>query len=136
MRRSQVWQRLYLAGVLLTITVTLGGRAWAGNKYKVLYSFKGGSDGGGLYSGPTLDAKGNVYAVTSGGGAYGYGTAFELTPFPGGRWRKTVLHSFCAQQNCTDGALPKNGLILSAAGDLYGTAGGGVGNSGVVFALT
>jgi hypothetical protein len=127
---------LILASTVFGLTLLAVPCLEAGVKYKVLYSFKGGSDGGGLYSGPTLDAMGNVYGVTSGGGAYGYGTAFELTPVPGERWGKTVLYSFCSQQNCTDGALPKNDLILSMAGDLYGAAGGGVSNSGVVFALT
>ena len=135
MRPYQLLQYVTSFTVVLAIILALGNAAWAGSTYKVLYSFKGGSDGGGLYGGPTLDAKGDVYGVTSGGGAYGYGTAFELTPFAGGRWGKILLHSFCAEQGCTDGALPQGSLILDAAGDLYGTAGGGAGNSGVVFEL-
>ena len=50
--------------------------------------------------------------------------------------REKVLHSFCAQTNCPDGASPRAGLIMDAAGTLYGTtAAGGLGY-GTVFALT
>jgi hypothetical protein len=31
-------------------------------------------------SGITLDALGNLYGTTSGGGTYSYGTVFEITP--------------------------------------------------------
>ncbi len=65
---------------VLAVTVLLMPTVWAGSKYKVLHAFTGGSDGGGVYGGVTLDAKGNVYGTTSGGGAYGYGTVFRLRP--------------------------------------------------------
>ena len=50
---------------------------------------------------------------------------------------ETVLYSFCSQANCTDGATHVAGLIMDAAGNLYGTtlSGGGTPNQGVVFAL-
>jgi uncharacterized repeat protein (TIGR03803 family) len=35
--------------------------------------------------------------------------------------RLTVLYSFCAQTNCTDGAVPGGGLAFDQAGNLYGT---------------
>src|SRR5215831_1013645 len=68
--------------------------AAAQSQFKVLYSFAGGSDGGGLYGGLVFDSLGNLYGGTSGGGAYGVGTVFELTPGSGGRWNETVLYSF------------------------------------------
>ncbi len=74
--------------------------------------------------------------TTRGGGTYGYGTVFRLSPGQSGRWIETVLHSFCARPHCTDGALPPAGLVLDTVGNLYGTAGGGVQNSGVVFELS
>jgi hypothetical protein len=46
--------RTLFAAILLTMCP-----ASAGTKFRVLYSFKGGSEGGGLYSGIVLDAKGN-----------------------------------------------------------------------------
>jgi uncharacterized repeat protein (TIGR03803 family) len=121
---------------VLVATLLLAPFAAAAGKYKVLHAFTGGSDGGGLYGGVVLESAGNLYATTSGGGAYGYGTVFRLTPGQSGRWIETVLHSFCAQPHCTDGALPPAGLVLDAAGNLYGTAGGGVQNSGVAFELS
>ena len=114
----------------------LAGTAGAATKYKVLHAFTGGLDGGGVYGGVSLDAKDNVYGTTSGGGTYGYGTVFRLSPGQSGRWIETVLHSFCARPHCTDGALPPAGLVLDTVGNLYGTAGGGVQNSGVVFELS
>lgn len=47
-------------------------------KYTVLHKFQG-PDGNGP-NGLTIDAKGHLYGTTVGGGAYGYGVAFELTP--------------------------------------------------------
>ncbi len=51
----------------------------------------------------------------------------------------TVLHSFCSQSKCTDGANPWAGLVQDAAGNLYGTtAGGGAlsgGGAGTVFKI-
>jgi uncharacterized protein YjiK len=32
------------------------------------------------FYGVTLDDKGNIFGVTSSGGKYGFGTAFEVTP--------------------------------------------------------
>ncbi len=48
-----------------------------------------------------------------------------------------VLYSFCSAPNCTDGENPAGGLILDAAGNLYGTtsAGGTVIYGGTVFKL-
>ena len=56
---------------------------------------------------------------------------------------EAVLYSFCAQKDCADGAGPEAGLIMDAAGHLYGTTetGGAHGNvtvniGGTVFELT
>jgi uncharacterized repeat protein (TIGR03803 family) len=86
----------------------------------VLYNFclavVGCTDG----SGPTnviLDRAGNLYGTTTDGGADGYGVVFELSQV-GGTWTETVLHSFAAG---ADGAYPAAGVIMDAAGNLYGT---------------
>ena len=47
-------------------------------KYTVLFAFHG-TDGG-APNGLTLDGKGHIYGTTFGGGAYGGGVVFELTP--------------------------------------------------------
>ena len=87
-----------------------------------------------------MDAAGNLYGTTVNGGAHGEsGTVFELTPNATKTgWMETVLYSFCAQTNCTDGGGPFAGVIMDAAGNLYGTTlgGGAHGNSGTVFELT
>jgi uncharacterized repeat protein (TIGR03803 family) len=68
-----------------------------------------------------MDATGNLYGTTYWGGRGGYdGTVFKLSPTSTG-WTETVLYSFCAQTNCGDGYLPVAGVIMDAAGNLYGT---------------
>jgi hypothetical protein len=34
----------------------------------------------------------------------------------------TVLHSFCSETNCSDGARPNGPLVQATNGNLYGTA--------------
>jgi uncharacterized repeat protein (TIGR03803 family) len=59
-----------------------------------------------------------VYGTTSSGGANNNaGAVFSLDPSTG---VETVLHSFCSQTNCADGAEPRAGLI-AAKDTLYGT---------------
>jgi uncharacterized repeat protein (TIGR03803 family) len=72
-----------------------------------------------------MDASGNLYGTTSGGGAHGFlntvgGTVFKLDP----AGHETVLHSFCSTDGvrCTDGEMPLGALVRDAAGNLYGTA--------------
>ncbi len=96
-------------------------------KFKVLATIPGG-----LWSGLTLDAKGNLYGVTSGGGENGIGSVFELTPNGNGKWTVTTLHSF----NGNDGGVPEGELIFDPKGNLYGvTHGGGTYHMGTVFEL-
>jgi hypothetical protein len=48
----------------------------------------------------------------------------------------TVLHSFCSLTNCPDGVGPFAGLIMDAAGNLYGTTfDGGAYGYGTVFEI-
>jgi uncharacterized repeat protein (TIGR03803 family) len=62
-------------GLVFKLTPSDGG--WT---YTVLHQF-GGGDGGNLpLGGVVLDANGNLYGTTSSGGAYGYGTLWEITP--------------------------------------------------------
>jgi uncharacterized repeat protein (TIGR03803 family) len=103
--------------------------------FTVLYSFTGGTDGGGVGNGVVMDKQGNLYGTTTGGGAYGYGTVFELSPNSDGAWTETVLHSF--KNGDPDGQEPNSNLILDAAGNLYGTAStGGKHYVGGAFELT
>ena len=108
---------------------------------QVLYPFTGGpTDGANPRVGMILDAAGNLYGTTQfgglggTGGTGGSGTVFELMPNPDGTWTEQVLYRFTGG---IDGGSPAGGVILDAAGNLYGTAGGGgSGGSGAVFELT
>jgi uncharacterized repeat protein (TIGR03803 family) len=100
----------------------------------VLYSFTGGSDGAYPLSYVIFDSGGNLYGTAIDGGTNGYGAVFELSP-SGTSWTETVLYSFCSQPSCADGANPLNGLIMDAAGNLYGTTNGSVAE-GTVFELS
>jgi len=85
----------------------------------VLCSFGVGGNGNEPYAGLIFDTAGNLYGTTLAGGAYGYGTVFELTPTQGGGWSETVLHSFNPE---TEGYGPTDSLIFDKNGNLYGTA--------------
>ncbi len=108
----------------------------------VLHSFGRGTDGAyPTTAGLVFDAAGNIYGTTKFGGLHNQGTVFELSPRQGGGYTETVLHSFGSSG--TDGKQPSSGVILDAAGNLYGTttAGGihnctGVSNCGTVYEMT
>ena len=110
----------------------------------VLYSFAGGADGAYPTAG-LINVAGTLYGTTASGGGTGCspdpgcGTAFSLDPSTG---TEKVIHSFCSEKNCADGAQPRAGLI-DVKGALYGTTVFGGGNDcspgpgcGTVFALT
>ena len=79
---------------------------------KILYSFTGKPDGASPWAGVIFDQSGNLYGTTEFGGAYGYGTVFELIP-SGSGWTEKVLYSF---QNQPDGGQPYAGLIFDSSG--------------------
>jgi uncharacterized repeat protein (TIGR03803 family) len=105
----------------------------------VLYSFKGGNDGGNPYAGLVFDTAGNLYGTTIIGGdtscgkGAGCGTVFELSPGSGGSWTETVLYRFTGGN---DGSTPYSDLVIRQ-GNLYGTTEfGGAHGTGVVFELS
>jgi hypothetical protein len=58
---------------------------------------------------------------------------FELSPSTSGTWTQTVLHTF----DGSDGSGSNSNLILDAAGNIFGTAGGpGPFGNGLVFEIT
>jgi hypothetical protein len=130
MRRKRFPFLLPRSLAIMVLIATLGATTWAKPKFKVLAGFPNG----GLWSGLTLDAKGNLYGVTTGGGDNGVGAVFKMTRNAKGQWTVTTLHSF----NGKDGATPNGDLIFDAAGNLYGTtpAGGAYYDGGTVFELT
>jgi len=103
---------------------------------KVLHIFGSGSkDGTGTFASVISDPAGNLYGVAAGGGLYGQGDVYELSPNGAGGWTEKLLHNF--NQNGTDGTDPFGGLIRDAAGNLYGTTDvGGEFGFGVVFEVS
>ncbi|MGC2110071.1 MAG: choice-of-anchor tandem repeat GloVer-containing protein [Candidatus Korobacteraceae bacterium] len=86
-----------------------------------LHNFGSGNDGAEPWSNLTFDGSGNLYGTTGGGGSYGAGTVFELSPNGHGGWSETRLHNFDGRYGSTDGKLPQGSLVFDASGNLYGT---------------
>ena len=106
----------------------------------VLYSFNDSSDGSVPFAGLAMDAAGNLYGTTLQGGHFskictqGCGVVFELSPSSGGSWTESVLHAFLGNP---DGNDPVGGVVLDAAGNVWGnTSAGGSHGYGTVFELT
>jgi len=75
--------------------------------------------------------------INPGGGAYGPGTVFKITP----SGVLTTLYSFCSKSNsqnsCLDGYNPVATLVQATNGYFYGTTtGGGANNAGTIFRMT
>jgi uncharacterized repeat protein (TIGR03803 family) len=104
----------------------------AAGGYRVLHEFcsqTGCSDGRDPWGGLVQDAAGNFYGTTPYGGAYGFGTAFEITSAS----EFVLLHSFDPR----DGAVPWPGLTLANDGNLYGTTStGSVKRGGDIFEIS
>jgi hypothetical protein len=124
--------------VPLFIALILGftSTATAEWKEKVLYSFQGLPDGSLPVGAVVFDTAGNLYGATTEGGSSSCasvaqcGTVYQLAPpvKQGDPWTETVLHVFKGNTS-NDGASPAGGLVIDAAGNLYGTtAYGGTGN--------
>jgi hypothetical protein len=86
----------------------------------VLWSFGGTPTDAYNPSGVTVDRSGVLYGI-AGGGEFGYGTVFSLTPpgSPGGAWTEAVLYRF---PGAPDARNPNQGLVIGAGGVLLGTS--------------
>ncbi len=112
----------YGCGVVFQLTPTPSG-PWT---EAVLHAFTGAPDGALPFNtGVTLDASGNVYGTTIGGGDTtryychrgdpdGCGVVFELAQ---GTWTETVLHAFTEGK---DGGGAWGPVIFDPSGNLYG----------------
>ena len=112
----------------------------------ILHTFQGhtGGDASDPLGGLVMDASGNLYGATGGGGTGdceilgtfpGCGAVYEVSPptEKGGAWTEQVLYSF---QGGMDGAFPYGEIVFDNAGNLYGATqfGGGYGKyCGVTF---
>ena len=111
-------------------------RGSSGN-VRILYSFKGGSDGT-TPDGKLIVLGGALYGTTEYGGSAGDGTVFRSSR----TGSESIVHSF---KGGSDGATPLLGGLVAAGGKLYGTTNAGgdskchVAHStgcGIVFQLT
>ena len=93
----------------LVFSLALAIQATQAQTFSVIHRFKGSpTDGAMPMASLIADSAGNLYGTTQYGGAYGYGTAFRLSP----SLKLTVLHSFCPAPTCTgDGTEPVGGLL-------------------------
>lgn len=94
--------------------------------FELLYSF---TDGGVPQGKLLIDADGNLYGATAYGGAFRWGSVFELQ-YRNGQWSYRSLHDFTGG---SDGANPVGSLVLDVNGKLYGTTtmgGAGTGTGG------
>jgi uncharacterized repeat protein (TIGR03803 family) len=126
---------LLLVGTSLYGVTECGGTYSSGTVFKVtlagketiLYSFTGGTDGGGPSGTLIRDANGNFYGTTLSGGdslhslncnnanfSGGCGTVFELSA----SGVETVLYNF---EGGTDGIWPFRGVVRDSEGNIYGS---------------
>jgi len=103
---------------------------------RLIYQFKGGHDGEGPFGPLAFDGSGNVYGITNGGG-HGFGTVFKLS-LQSGRYQESILYRFNPTRTRIDGSLPLGGVVIDAAGNLFGTTyyGGGPCDCGTVFEVS
>ena len=123
-------------------TTSVGGAGGEGALFKitpagvetVIHSFAGGAtDGSHPYAALIQGADGTFYGTTRDGGANSQGTVFKVAP----TGVETLIYSFAGGfVGVADGGDPSTPLILADDGNLYGTAGGGIGNNGVLFQVT
>ena len=128
-----------MKATLLVLAIVFGAAlpveaASAQTNDKVLYDFKGSTDGGRPYAG-VISANGTLYGTASYGGASGNGAVFSLNPATGA---EATVYSFRGG-NAADGSAPDDSLI-NLGGTLYGTTlGGGSANCmetcGTVFSV-
>jgi uncharacterized repeat protein (TIGR03803 family) len=120
------------AGVVFQLTPVTGKSKW---KERVLYAFcakQNCADGERPWGRLVVDHQGNLFGVA--GELEKPGVAYEMSQTEG-HWQETVLHRFCQEKNCEDGANP-NALVIDGQGALLGTTyGGGANDWGTIFKI-
>jgi uncharacterized repeat protein (TIGR03803 family) len=126
---TSVFRSLTFAPLLLLLLLCAANLS--AQDYLDLYNFTG-VPGGCCPQYPSVMAQGrdgNLYGITTTGGANNVGSIFKITP----TGVQTTLFSF----DTTHGSTPIGGLVLGLDGNLYGTAeGGGAHGFGNIFKIT
>jgi uncharacterized repeat protein (TIGR03803 family) len=124
---------------LFIAAVCVGASGLAQPMEKVVYSFRGGSNGGIPYAGLVAERGAFYGAADIGGGGcdtLGCGYVYKLLPPAKGQsaWTMSMLYTFSGG---SDGAFPQARPTFDRRGTLYGTTtSGGRWNLGTVFTLT
>jgi uncharacterized repeat protein (TIGR03803 family) len=99
---------------------------------QVIWNFGNPGDGSTPYAGLAIDASGNLYGTTTGGGTHNVGMVFEMSK-SSGVWLQQRSYSFGA---AGDGSQPYDAPVLDSSGNVYGTTrNGGAHSWGTVFKL-
>ena len=120
------------SGTLYQLTTT-NGKTYTET---MLYSFGDLADGSTPSGSILLDSKGNLYGVTSYGGAFGQGILYKFVPPANGKLGvESILYSFGG--STTTGSYPNGNLVFDSGGDIYGVTNGGgdATGDGVVYML-
>ena len=120
---------LYDAGTFFKMSLNSSGQ-WV---FRVLHQFVADTDG--IYPDGHLarDAAGNIYGTAALGGANAAGTLYRMALNSNGTWTFGVVYAF----GDGDGISSMGGIILDAAGNLYGTtAAGGDYGMGTIYEIT
>ena len=120
--------------VVCVLCVLMAGTpALEASSFRGFITFNGDNGSTPVYPRLVQAKDGNLYGTTLGGGAFGAGTIFRVSP----SGLLTTLYSFCSAANCDDGSLPYAGLILGSDGNFYGTTSqGGSFGWGTIFKFT
>lgn len=106
-----------VGGLVFELIPGAEGEPWAEAS---LFNGFGSGQGNQPDAGLLMDATGDLFGTTNYGGPANLGVAFRLAP-EAPTYDPQMLHTFCAESDCADGALPDSDLILDSAGDLLGT---------------
>src|SRR5882757_5161253 len=110
----------YWFGLLSVLVIIAVCPSASAQTYQVLFRFTGGAGGySPLYGSLARDGAGNFYGSASGGSGTGClgdpcGLVFKVSP----DGTEAVLHDFTGG---TDGSFPVAGVVVDAAGNVYGT---------------
>jgi hypothetical protein len=109
--------------------LTPAGTTWTETVLHAFCSQVSCTDGEYPQSAVAFDSTGNLYGFTTAGGApcllrkqfQRCGVAYKIVP-NGANPQETVLHDFCSDLDCQDGAFPESTPFFDGSGNLFGTA--------------